>query len=156
MWDCYISIRIGANVNNKGLTESDVFSTKIRNEMVNSQRGALERYFELAKTMVSLTEDGRVEVHSGEKLRGEDKIALYLIGKLYAREAKLTPSAAVSNEELERELQIVEGSLFPWLKNLRDERRVKQTKEGKTVYHEILPNVVGPVLETIASRRGRA
>src|SRR5437879_902346 len=94
--------------------------------MTVNYANVLHKNFDLAKKFVRITQDGRVEVLVRENLNGREQIQLYLIGKIYAKEARLTIDENVSNAELLETLDIPLGSLLPWLKQLRDDKKVKQ------------------------------
>jgi hypothetical protein len=115
---------------------------RISGEMTVDYASALEKNFDLAKQFIRITKDGKVDIPDKEKLTGEEQISLYLIGKLYAKEAGFAATAEVGNKELLDELGIPEGSLFPWLKNLRDGNKIKQVKKGQYAYHVIPSNLV--------------
>ena len=125
---------------------------KIMEEMTVEYSSALEKNFDLAKKFIRITKDGRVNVLVEDKVSGKDRILLYLIGKLYAKEAGLTSSDSVGNKELMNELGIPEGSLLPWLMGLRKRLGIKQTKEGRRVTHYIPINLLEAVLQTIEKK----
>ena len=128
---------------------------RIAEEMMDDYSGALERNFELAKQLLRVTREGKVTVLFKEKLTGEEQIILYLIGKLYAKEADFVQKHAVDNKELMDELGIPKGSLLPWLKNLRDKKTVKQTKAGRNVFHTVPINLVEKTLKNIEKKLNR-
>ena len=80
--------------------ENNNFKKRIREEMLANHSNALERNFDLAKKFIKITEEGKVEVANKEKIGGKEQVLLYLIGKLYAKEAQLTKTACVVNNEL--------------------------------------------------------
>ncbi len=129
--------------------ERQGFKKRIMEEMSVEYSGTLEKNFDLAKQFIRITKDGKVDVLVKDKTSGEDRILLYLIGKLYAKEAGLTHSDAVSNKELSDELGIPIGSLLPWLMNLRKKPSIKQTKAEKKVVHYVPVNLVENVLKAI-------
>lgn len=92
--------------------------------------------------MFRLSKEGKVEVLNKGSLNGSDVITLYLIGKLYAKEAGLTDSEAVSSKEFLDEIGILENSLWPWLKELRDDGVIKQLRVGRFRHHYIPINHV--------------
>jgi len=105
--------------------------------------------------LIRLAKNGDVEVLVKEKLTGQEKILLYLLGKLYAKEAGLTATDEVGNNELMENLGIPSGSLLPWLKNLRDENRIKQIEKERRVYHYLSIGQVEKVLrETMEKLQG--
>ncbi len=129
---------------------SNDFRKRIIEEMTTDYSNALERNFELAKRFIGITKDGKVDVLVKDKLTGKESILLYLIGKLYAKEAGYAETEGVGNKELMDELGITEGSLLPWLKGLRDDnQKIKQVKKERYVYHFIPINLVEKILKSI-------
>ncbi len=122
---------------------------RIKTEMTVNYANTLARNFEKAKKLVRITTEGMIDVLNKEVLKGEDRIILYLIGKLYAKEAQLAESESASNEELMNELGIKAGSLFPWTKNLRDSHRIKTETRNGTTFQRIALNVVESELTRI-------
>lgn len=125
---------------------------RILDEMTVNYAGVLEKNFDLAKQFVHITKDGRVDVRHKEKLTGQQQILLYLIGKLYAKEAALVVTGDVGNKELMNELGIPEGSILPWLKDLREKKKIKQVKRGRYVHHSISINLVEKILRDVEKR----
>lgn len=125
---------------------------RIIEEMTVSHSSALERYFDVAKRFIRLTRDGKVNVTIKDRLTGEEQILLYLIGKLYAKEAGLAVSEEVSNRELMQQLDMPRGSLLPFLKRLRDKNKMEELKRGKYTYHRISINLVGPILDNVQEK----
>ena len=128
------------------------FKTRIRGEMMVDYASALEKNFDLAKQFLKITSEGKVDLHFKEKLTGKQQILLYLIGKLYAKEAALVETNDVVNKELMGELGIPEGSLLPWLKDLRDKKKIKQIKSGRYTYHSVSINLVEKILKEIEKK----
>jgi hypothetical protein len=112
----------------------------------------LEKNFELAKQFIRITKEGKVDVLIRDKISGKEQILLYLIGKLYAKEAGLATSEFVNNRELMNELGIPRGSLLPWLMQLRKRPGIKQIKKGNSVEHYIPINLVERVLKQIVKK----
>ena len=125
---------------------------KIMEEMTVDHSSALEKNFNLAKQFVRITKIGRVDVLNKDKFSGKDQILLYLIGKLYAKEAGLSATDDVGNKELLEELGILSGSLLPWLKDLRDNNIIKQTKRNNYVFHYITINLIERTLKNIEGK----
>lgn len=125
---------------------------KIIEEMTVDYGSALEKNFELAKQLIRITKDGKIDVLFKDKLTGTENISLYLIGKLYAKEAELTPTNDAGNKELMDELGVPRGSVLPWLKDLRDETKIKTITKGKYTYHTIALNVVEKTLKEILNK----
>jgi len=136
--------------------EKKSLKERILEEMTVDYSNALEKNFDLAKQFIRLTQDGKVDVIVKDKVSGKEKILLYLIGKLYAKEAGFSPTDDVSNKELVGELGIPEGSLLPWLKELRDKNKIKRIKKGRTVHHSIPINVVERTLKSIERKLKRS
>ena len=63
---------------------------RIIEEMTVDYSNALEKIFDLAKQFIRITKDGKVFILFKDKLSGKEQILLYLIGKLYAKEAGFT------------------------------------------------------------------
>lgn len=120
---------------------------KIIEEMTVDYGNALEKNFDLAKQLIRITKDGKIDILFKDKLTGKESISLYLIGKLYAKEAELTPTNDAGNKELMDELGVPRGSVLPWLKELRDENKIKTITKGKFAYHTIALNVVEKTLK---------
>ncbi len=125
---------------------------KIIEEMTVDYGSSLEKNFDLAKQLIRITKDGKIDVLSKDKLIGEECILLYLIGKLYAKEAELTPTDDAGNKELMDELGVPKGSLLPWLKELRDENKIKRTTKGRFTYHTVALNIVEKTLKEILKK----
>lgn len=133
-------------------TDKQSLKRKIMEEMTVEYSSALQKNFDLAKKFIRITKDGRVNVLVEDKVSGKDRILLYLVGKLYAKEAGLASSDSVGSKELMNELGIPEGSLLPWLMALRKRPGVKQTKEGRRVAHYMPINLLETVLKTIEKK----
>lgn len=125
---------------------------RILEEMTVDYSKVLDENLDLTKQFVRLAENGDVEVLLREKLSGQEKILLYLIGKLYAKEAGLTPTHEVGNNELMEKLGMPSGSLLPWLKGLRDENRIKQIERERHAYHSIPINQIERTLKEIREK----
>ena len=125
---------------------------RVLEEMTTNYSSALEKNFELAKQFIRITKNGKVEILFKERLTGKERILLYLIGKLYAKEAELASSEEAGNKELMDELGMCKGSLLPWLKDLRAEGAVKPMKRGKFTNHTISINFVEDTLKSIEKK----
>ena len=132
-------------------TQNDL-KKKILDEMTVDYSSNLESNFELAKQFVRITRDGRVEVLVKDKVSGKEQILLYLIGKMYAKEAGLTATDEVGNTELMEQLGIRLGSLLPWLKDLRDKNKIKQIRREKNVYHRVPVNLIESTLKIVEKK----
>ena len=125
---------------------------RIIEEMTVDYSNALEKNFDLAKQFIRITKDGKVDILFKDKLSGKEQILLYLIGKLYAKEAGFTATDDAGNKEVMDELGIPEGSLLPWLKDLRDNNRIKQVKKGRYTHHSIPINLVEKNLKSVEKK----
>lgn len=121
-------------------------------EMTVDYSNALEKNFDLARQFIRITREGKIEVLNKEKLNGIEQILLYLIGKLYAKEAGFATTDDASNKELMDELGIPKGSLLPWQKSLREQNKIKQVKKGKLVNHAIASNMVEKILKDVEKK----
>jgi hypothetical protein len=128
---------------------------KIIEEMTVDYGNALEKNFNMAKQLIRITKDGKIDILSKEKLTGTECILLYLIGKLYAKEAELTLTEDANNKEIMDELGVPKGSLLPWLKTLRDENKIQTVTKGKLAYHKVALNVVEKTLKEMVKKTGR-
>ena len=129
---------------------------RILEEMTVDYSKVLEQNFELAKQFIRLTKEGNVEILVKEGVTGEEKILLYLIGKLYTKEAGITSTEDVGNQEFMDNLGIPVGSLLPWLKSLRDENKIKQIRRERHTYHFIPFSLVGKTLKAIGKKMKKA
>ena len=120
--------------------------------MIIDYSSVLEEYFDVAKKFIRLTKEGKVNIPVKDKLNGEEQILLYLIGKLYAKEAGFVTSEEVGNKELMEELNMPRGSLLPFLKRLRDKNKIEEIKKGRYVYHRIPLNLIGKILKDIQAK----
>lgn len=125
---------------------------KIIQEMAVNHSNALEKNFDLAKQLIRITREGKVDVLFKDRLTGRENILLYLIGKLYAKEAELASTDDVGNKELMDELGMPKGSVLPALKELREGNRIRQVDRGKYTYHAINLNVVEKTLRSILEK----
>jgi hypothetical protein len=125
---------------------------RILEEMTVDYYNKLEKNFNLAKQFIRITKEGKVDILIKDKISGKEQILLYLVGKMYAKEAGLAETDEVGNDELMKELGIRVGSLLPWLKELRDKKKIKQIKHGKNVYHTIPVNQIEDVLKALEKK----
>jgi hypothetical protein len=133
-------------------TDKNDLKKKIIREMTIDYSKVLEKNFDLAKQFIRLTREGDIEILVKDKLTGKESILLYLIGKLYSKEAGFTPSDEVGNQEFLDNLAFPIGSLLPWLKSLRDENKIKQIKRDRFTYHSIPINLVAKTLKEIEKK----
>lgn len=125
---------------------------RIIEEMTVDYANALEKNFDLAKQFIRITKAGKVDILLKDKLNGMEQILLYLIGKMYAKEAGLSTADDVGNKELMNELGIPRGSVLPWLKKLRDENKIEPIKRGRYSHHRISINFIEKTLKSLGSK----
>jgi len=122
---------------------------RITSEMLSDYRNSLEKNFEVAKKLIRITNEGKVEILNKNKFSGKELILLYCIGKQYAAEAGLTKRIGVTNKELQDELSIPLGSILPWLKNLRSKKKINQDKTITPNEHYVPLNYIEPILKEL-------
>ena len=127
-------------------TRKQSLKAKILDEMMTDYRSALEKNFQIAKQLIKISKEGKVEVLFSEKLSTENKICLYLIGKAYTQEAELTDTNEASAKELMDDLGIIKGSFYPVIKRLRDKNKIDQIRRGKYTYFSIPSNRIERIL----------
>jgi hypothetical protein len=123
-------------------TQKKTLKSKIINEMMTDYKSTLEKNFPVAKHLIKITQEGKVEVQFSEKLSIENKICLYLIGKAYTLEAELTSTSEASAIELMEDLGIIKGTFYPVIKRLRDKNKIDQIRRGKFTYYSIPSNLI--------------
>lgn len=129
---------------------------KIVEEMTVNYSNALEKNFDLAKHLVRITQSGKVDVIDKEKLNGKEQILAYLIGKLYAKESGLSENDDADNSELLEELGIPTGSLFPWLKELRESGIIRQVKRNGRVHHTLQVNFLEKTVTLLTQKLAKS
>ena len=129
--------------------KKDLLKEKIIEEMTADFSNALEKNFDLAKKLIKITNEGKISVIFKNDLTGEEKILLYLIGKVYAEEAEISQTHEVDSKELMDELGFLKGSFYPIIKRLRDKKRINQTRKGKYTLFSIPSNQIERILTKI-------
>jgi len=119
---------------------------RISSEMLSDYSSSLERNFEIAKKYIRVTTNSTIEIINKEKYNGEDLILIYCIGKQYSKEAEISESSGVSNRELQDELGKPSGSILPWLKSLRDKKKLLRDKTKSPIEHFVPLNQIEPIL----------
>ena len=122
---------------------------KIIEEMTVDHQNILEKYFDLTKEFIRITTKGSINILTEEKFKVEEKVLLYLIGKIYAKEAGLVTTEEVGYQELMDNLGILKGTIYPVIKRLRDKNKINQRKEGKITYITIPSNLIGGILSKL-------
>ena len=119
---------------------------RIIEEMTEDHQNILEKYFDLTKRFISITTKGSINIISEERFSIEEKILLYLIGKIYAKEADLVHTEEVGFKELMDNLGILKGTIYAVIKRLRDKNKIIQRNEGKITYITLPLNLLGKIL----------
>jgi len=132
--------------------KENLLKKRIIEEMTVDYSSALEKNFDVAKQFIRITKSGKVDIQFKDKIKQKEQISLYLIGKLYAKEAGLVTADDVGNNELMSELGLPKGSLLPWIKELRDEKKIILVKRGKYSYHSMSLNYVEKTLKNIEKK----
>jgi len=123
---------------------------RIKNEMLVDYSSALENNFNTAKRLIGITKEGKVNLHIGKnKLSGKQLIMLYLIGKVYAKEAEISDVEYVTNKELIDELGLPEGTVWGLLSLLNKENKIRQVQKGA---YRIPINLIERVVQEIVSK----
>lgn len=128
--------------------ESDL-KRRVEEEMSVNYEDALERNFDIAKLFIGITPTGKVDIKVKNELINDDIVALYLIGKQYAKVAGKSETDEVSNKEIMDELGMPLGSAVGSLKRLRDSGKIIQLKEG---IHKIKLNAIESILINIKNK----
>lgn len=125
---------------------------RIKKEMVIDKVSILDESFDVVKNLISISNDGSVSlICSNKNLTNEDRIKLYLIGKLYSKEAEFSKEEDVTNKELEKELGLPAGSIQYSLTILRQSKEIYALTRGA---HSVYPNKIAAILETIKTKIG--
>jgi len=125
---------------------------RILKEMVVDYKSALEKNFNTVKRFLAITKDGTVHLHvDKKKLSGKQLILIYLIGKIYAKEAGCSDVDHATNKELMDELGLPEGSVWGYLSQLNNENRIRQVGKGA---YRIPVNLIEKTLSEISSKVG--
>lgn len=132
--------------------KENTLKERIIEEMTVDYANALEKNFDLVKQFIRITKEGKIDILLKDNLTGPEQILLYLIGKMYAKEAGLSTTDDVGNQEFMDELGAPKGSLLPWLKKLRDENKIKLIKRGKYTHHNISINFIEKTLNSVGSK----
>ena len=129
--------------------ENNKLKKRIIEEMIVDHQNILEKHFDLAKQFINISTEGVINIISEKKFSTEEKILLYLVGKLYAKEAGVVSTEEVGFKELMDNLGIVKGTIYPIIKRLREKNKISQRKQGKLTYITIPMNLIGKVLSEI-------
>lgn len=135
------------------MSETDL-KKKILEHMTVNYANALDKSFNAAKELFRITSTGTIDVLNKDRLKGTDKIRVYLIGKRYAKEAGLAQTEFVSNKELCTELGIKMGSLLPWLKTLRDDGNLDSKKGLQTLKPSVIESTIKHLTERHEVKNG--
>lgn len=130
-------------------SKKDVLRNKIKDVLSVDYSDLLDKNLDFVKQLLRITKEGKIDVIVKSNVTGQQKIGLYLIGKLYAKESGLSITDEADNKELMTQLGVREGSLLPWLKSLRDSGVIHDTQKGKKTYHSLPANEMERVLKEV-------
>ncbi len=125
---------------------------KINKDMTVGYSNILEKLFELAKIVIQITKQGHIIILNKDKFSVKNLISLYLIGALYAKEGEIRKDHFISVMELMDQLNISEGSFYARIKELRDNKKIKQVKKDKKTLYAISNNYIEKKLKGINSK----
>jgi hypothetical protein len=130
--------------------ENESLQDWVRREMTLEKTDLLVSVKERVARLLGVSTDGAVGFKlTAEQLTGlnaQERILLYMIGKLYAKAAGYTQEESVSNSELTADLGMPEGTVKSQLKVLRDARYVNSDGRG---IHSLARNRMLEVLSQI-------
>jgi len=124
----------------------------IKSELTVDIAQELAKHKDTIKNFIKLIPDGSVLVINQKSLTAKDKVALYMIGKLYANYVRYSNEKAVRNKELEDALGLPEGTVKNALFRLRKENYVVSVEEG---VHQIKFDRIGDILNEIKGKKLR-
>ena len=88
---------------------------------------------ERAGKFFTLAPDGTVVVKSNDKYAARHKVLVVHVGKLYAEAAGYVPDPVVTYRDLSATLNLPEGTVYPAVKELRDEHIIDSVDNGRHV-----------------------
>jgi hypothetical protein len=125
----------------------DELKRKIREELMVGKKSVLEDNLPKAKKVLVLSEDGEVDLLVDKSdLTNRQLIALYMVGKAYAKEAGLVETEVVTNEELVDKLGLSYNSVRGSATHRLRLEGVMHTDNGE---HRIEYSKIGTVLDEI-------
>lgn len=121
----------------------------VRDSLTIDEVKALDPYREFLGRVVRVTTQGRVHLQpSTETWSADDRISLFLIGKVLARIAGYIEEETAANLELSIELSMPEGTVRGRLTHLRNGRSVLSSGRGS---HRINSAAIGRILNRLTS-----
>lgn len=88
---------------------------------------------ERAAKFFTLSTDGSVTVKPNDKHKASHKVLVVHVARLYAEAAHYTPDAVVTYPDLMKTLNLPEGTIYPAVKELRDNHIIESVGNGKHV-----------------------
>ena len=88
---------------------------------------------ERASKFFTLAPDGSVVVKPNDKYAARHKVLVVHVGKLYAEAAHYTSDAVVTYRDLMATLNLPEGTVYPAVKELRDDHIIDVVDNGRHV-----------------------
>ncbi len=115
----------------------------VSQERIMANYNILDKNLELAKKLITITEEGKVKILiNKDKLNDLEKIALYLVGKAYAKHQGFTESEYATYDELSSELNIPKKSIGTEIRELRYKEKVIPCRIGRKVVYAIAPDAI--------------
>jgi hypothetical protein len=133
------------------MSETDDLRKWILDEMTIDVKDKLSVHKERVKRYIEFTEGGEIMLKESNNIPTWGRVALYMIGKLYAQYAGLTPERHVSNKELTTTLNMPEGTVKSATFKLHNEGWIF-SQEG---LHQIRYGSVGTILDAISQTEER-
>jgi biotin operon repressor len=134
-------------------TDSQSFKDRILSEMRTEHEDSLERNFDLAKSYIRITSTGKVQVLAESTMPNPQRVALYLVGKLYARKADVAADDFVTNKELQEELSLPPGSVNSAVKELRDAGILRTENRGRESAHRVNTSRIEALLKQVSRNK---
>ncbi len=137
------------------MAPDDALRDWIRSEMTMEKPDILTQVKQRVARLLGVSSDGKVAFRISDdqagRLGADEKILLYVMGKLYAQAAGYTETDSVSNAELQRELGMPEGTVRAKLTGLRRAGFLTSDKPGS---HAIVRNRITAALGDIERKLG--
>ena len=86
-----------------------------------------------------------------KKLSQKEKIMLYLIGKFFAKQLKLSETESATNKEIAKWLKLKENVVSARMSDLREEKLVEQVSKGE---HKISTAKLDDFLDELLNKLG--
>lgn len=115
----------------KGSVMNEDMGEKIRNRMMVDENTIIEQLLEEASKYIQLDSLGRIYLRNVEKLRAIDLIALVLLGKRLAKEAKLVPNEFATIDQIVSLTGLKEKVITARLSELKKDGIIESESRGQ-------------------------